>query len=54
MEKEIGDKYDDRFWYVNCDSVQQMELAEEMAQDRVQWWVLVLAELNLCVLLSES
>ena len=26
----------------------------ELTQDRVQWWALVLAVLNLCVLLSES
>jgi hypothetical protein len=26
----------------------------ELAQDRVQWWALVLAVLNLCVLLPES
>ena len=26
----------------------------ELAQDRVQWWALVLAVLNRCVLLPES
>jgi len=26
----------------------------ELAEDRVQWWALVLAGLNLCVLLPES
>ena len=45
------------------ESYTKMDLAEigcedgrwmELAQDRVQWWALVLAVLNICVLLPES
>jgi hypothetical protein len=35
---------------IGCEDGRWMELA----QDRVQWWVLVLAVLNRCVLLPES
>ena len=35
---------------IGCEDGRWMELAE----DRVQWWALVLAVLNRCVLLPES
>ena len=35
---------------IGCEDGRWMELA----QDRVQWWALVLAVLNRCVLLPES
>jgi hypothetical protein len=35
---------------IHCEDGRWMELA----QDRVQWWALVLAVLNRCVLLPES
>jgi len=38
------------FREIDCEDGKWMELA----QDRVQWWALVLAVLNLCVLLPES
>jgi len=34
---------------IGCEDGRWMELA----QDRVQWWALVLAVLNICVLLPE-
>jgi len=35
---------------IGCEDGRWMELA----QDRVQWWALLLAVLNICVLLPES
>jgi hypothetical protein len=48
-EMETGNKVEMNFKEINFEDVRWMELA----QDCIQWWVLVLAVLNLGVLLPQ-
>jgi hypothetical protein len=49
-KREWEDNFEIDLWESGCEDVRWMELA----RDRVQWWALVLAVLNLRVLLPLS